>query len=106
MTSEKVEIVLVSQKGTSRSIDPRTDPEDAERLLQIGSGLFTSKENLSRKAFTAFADDGQERKDLENLSEMVAQDKRFYPDYSGIALARGGQTIPEGVPLHQGAQRV
>lgn len=106
MTSEKVEIVLVSQKGTSRSIDPQTDPDDAQNLLELGRNLFTSKENLSMKALTAFADDGQERKDLENLSEIVAQDKRFYPDYSGIALARGGQTIPEGVPLHQGAQRV
>lgn len=105
MTGNKVEIVLVSE-GMSKGIDPQTDPDDARKLLELGEGLFTSPEDLSGKAHVAFTDDGSEREDLEDLSERVAQDKRFYPDASGIALARGGQTIPEGVPLHQGAQSV
>lgn len=106
MTGKEVEIVLVSKRGTSKSIDPQTDRDETTNLLRLAGELIASPRDLSEKAYFAFTEDGNEREDLEELSKRVAQDEGSYDHASGIALARRDETFPTGKPLHlEGVRR-
>lgn len=97
----KTEIVLLATDGNNVGIDPQTDQE-VHDLESIGQDLIINRNRLAEMVEIAFQDeDSDERETLAQLSQRVQEDNKHFSGKRGLALAKGRQTVPQGVPLHQ-----